>query len=175
MTRAVELSANTKELIERFAVLAERTAAARTHALGEIGKHLSGRTVVLIPKRSGRLAGSVSYEVDDDTVRVGYIKSAGGSIPIYAAMREFGGVIRAKNKPYLVFPVGGAAITRAGVGGLSYGDAAQAGIAGKTQWRRVKQVKQKGGKYLTGTFHRERDKVMAYVRAVYDFAKRAAP
>ncbi|HFC8518916.1 TPA: phage virion morphogenesis protein [Neisseria weaveri] len=55
-----------------------------------------GKTLQL----SGQLAGSISTKVGNDFARIGSNKK-------YAAIHHLGGTIKAKNKPYLVFPVAG--------------------------------------------------------------------
>lgn len=60
--------------------------------------------------RSGRLRGSITHEVsrvgDDLIARI-------GTKLVYARIHEFGGIIRAKNHPYLVFPIRGVQTTGA--------------------------------------------------------------
>lgn len=55
-----------------------------------------GKTLQL----SGQLAASISTKVGNDFARIGSNKK-------YAAIHHLGGTIKAKNKPYLVFPVAG--------------------------------------------------------------------
>lgn len=55
----------------------------------------------LAPYKSGTLRRSIHPEIV--TEREGYVEGATGTDVEYAAQREFGGVIEAKNAPYLVF------------------------------------------------------------------------
>lgn len=99
--------------------------------LHRIGGELREKSVPIAPYKSGTLRRGINYEVKGQSVEFGVNLK---SIP-YARIREFGGVIRAKNKPYLVFKVNG-------------------------QWRKVRRVIQSGangGKgYLRPSFERMR-------------------
>lgn len=53
-----------------------------------------------IPWLTGNLAGSFTIQVDND-------KAVIGTNVIYAPIHEFGGTIRAKNRPFLVFEIDG--------------------------------------------------------------------
>lgn len=83
-----------------------------------------GHASMVLTPRSGHLAGSIAGKV---IRRKGYIAikltaGGGGDDVKYAKVHEQEGVpgtfftIKAKNKPFLVFPVGGDAFTSAGVG-----------------------------------------------------------
>ncbi|EGV38410.1 phage virion morphogenesis protein [Neisseria weaveri] len=60
-----------------------------------------GKTLQL----SGQLAASISTKVGNDFARIGSNKK-------YAAIHHLGGTIKAKNKPYLVFPVAGGGLRK---------------------------------------------------------------
>lgn len=94
----------------------------------------------LAPRLTGRLAGSIGV------TRSSAFSGTFGTSLIYAAQRNFGGTIRARNAPYLVFPGRN--------GGLV----------------RVKSVTQSGTHYLERTVTRLRP----LVQQEYKFALRAA-
>jgi HK97 gp10 family phage protein len=87
---------------------------AKLNKLGELGQTRVLRNAVfagllpitneaqrLAPYKSGTLRRSIHPEIV--TERNDYVEGATGTDVIYAAQREFGGTITAKNAPYLVF------------------------------------------------------------------------
>ncbi len=71
---------------------------------------MEGQVKAKTPVATGRLRSSIKYEVIDSdfgtgfpTLVIGSMSASGGSPVVYAAFREFGGTIKAKNNGYLAF------------------------------------------------------------------------
>jgi phage gpG-like protein len=104
----------------------------------------------ILHRRSGDLASQLARKYVDQTehTTTGQI---GSNLP-YARIHEYGGIIRAKNAPYLCFPIGGSALTPGGK--RSYAKGA------KGEWVRIKQVTIPARHYLSIPWNRDRAKML---------------
>lgn len=100
---------------------------------GEIKNKLSGKVLNV---RTGTLRRSIGREISQSGNKIdGFV----GSNLKYAAIHEFGGIIRAKNKPYLMFPINGG-------------------------WVRTKQVKIPERSYLRSTLREQENNILGIVQ-----------
>lgn len=148
--------------------LAERRAVAKgaVEVLRELGKRVSLRSRSKVPvgylhRRTGALAGSAGMTQPEREgaswlTRVGFRR---GAAERYAPVHEFGATIRARNKPYLVFPI-------REVGGL-----AKSNIIG---WVRTKEVRIPERRPLRSALAAKRDAIREHVRQEIGRALEAA-
>lgn len=122
----LRIQINKQKSAKFFQVMAtapEKVSKATGIALRRCGDQLRNDATKLVRYKTGHLRGSIEMQVYGDK------KVIVGTDLIYGPIHEFGGTIKAKNKPYLTFKVGG-------------------------RWVRVKSVKITPKPYLTPAFEK---------------------
>ena len=98
MAETIRGMSNLKRAFKDLAKQGERN---KPTALKIVGQECANDVKAKIPYKSGTLRRSVHVEpVSENTVLV-------GTDLVYAKQKEYGGVIKAKNAPYLVFQIDG--------------------------------------------------------------------
>lgn len=98
MAETIRGMSNLKRAFKDLAKQGERN---KPTALKIVGQEYANDVKAKIPYKSGTLRRSVHVEpVSENTVLV-------GTDLVYARQKEYGGVIKAKNAPYLVFQIDG--------------------------------------------------------------------
>ncbi len=169
-TNADKVARNLKEMPGRLhSGLDKQMKAATKMLVKEIKERISGDILKI---RSGKLRDSINQRVDRETNKI--IGRVGTNL-IYARTHEYGATIKAKNKPYLVFPISeydtakkrftGPGLTKAGL--RSYSKKAKKG----GQWVKVKQVKiparQPFKKSFDNKFEAMRERLNVAVKEVF--------
>lgn len=137
-----------RELERQYGGLKGAIDAEIARLLREAGKDVEGKLKLALTRqkldvRSGRGRDSIGYTPLDPTteVEVGVLHPKDGRVLVYLLKQEIGGAIYPKGK-FLVFPKpGNPYLTRAGVGGISFGSLSK-GEQERTrgQWAFVRSV-----------------------------------
>lgn len=118
----------------------------------QVKLHLTGGNPLHV--RSGRLRSSITHRLE----RIGGDLAARvGTKLIYARIHEFGGIIRAKNHPFLVFPIRG--VQTVGVRGQQLKRPRHV----IEQWVRVKQVTIPKRPYMVPALKEKREEIIKIV------------
>ena len=154
---------------------ADRVAQAEVRrVLQAFGRRMEGQIKARTPVATGRLRASIKYAIVEESKNtfpilvIGSMTAPGGGTVRYAAMREFGGVIKAKNGKYLAWAFTAKGfknplVTPAGVSGVRARDLGSAGLSAGNNFfdmtgtfvlpkgpaaRKVMFAKFKGGGYM---------------------------
>lgn len=178
----IEVQSNAEELRKKFErwarVAPEEVKKVLTEGALKVQRevqkaHLSGprmawgvgsETNATLAPWTGRLRNSIHYRVSAEGT--GKFSAMVGTNVKYAKIHEFGGIIRAKNKPWLSFPSRRGITHFTAAGKLMKGGFAGAGRKVSWGWVQVKQVKIPARPFLRPSLERKRPEVF------HDFAER---
>ena len=126
----LSISIDQKKVGTMLALAPEKTKSALRKSLQQSSLFVQNDAKKLAPHDTGQLRRSITHKVH------GYDYAEVGTNLVYAAIQEYGGTIKAKNKPYLRFK------TKSG------------------NWVRVKSVVIKAKKYMEGSYKKNINKVV---------------